>query len=492
MHTSLAKAKILKKNQEGAYLLVTIIMLPFLIGLLALSVDVGMMILSKNNLQRLTDFSALAAAMKLHPEAQSSPQERLTLVQTYLNTHVRAGNTIENVAVTEGNWDASLHHFSEGASPVNALNVVVHAKDELYFSKIFNLSSYSYSSGAIATISDSRPLAITVLFDASSHMSLASQFNGINFDSEGYQFTLPSELITERLTLINNQLMSLDGPVAPPPYGGLTLSNQELLGSTEYIKEELGLTNVDYPYSGNGGSWEDYIDYIQSGISLSYRNLYSMLTLINYWQEVTYTALQVPSLQYVSEYPLVLIKENISYFLNQLHEQDEVLGLIRQNTSSINVSPATNETLSGVIARLQAGQTVEDEATAFDTLLAPALQNQFNLLFDQESARYKRVVLVICTFAKCAGTTDLDTKAGLIKQWIKQDKINLYYLSIGIASDTPEYSALKSSFGGSASFLGDSASLSELNIDDITLKQAIDRLREAMSRGMPHLVSSSS
>ena len=484
-----------KHSSKGIYLIWFAFLTPIFIGILALVIDYSLMRYSHNKLQSVVNSAALLATMQLHPHLESSSSERLSLIQSYIIDHPISGITIESVIVTEGYWNGSTSTFTPNSLPWNALSVSVTAQGDYYFAGIFNLTNYTMTIDTLSTYSDSRPLAIAVLFDSSTNMSLASRLDGIQYVQGDYSFSIDDQVIEERLMVIDNELrnpvITPEPPYERPPYGALTQTNQFISGDISLATtiSDLAL-NISYPYSGDGARWNDYVSYVKgSSIPLTYKNYYGMQTLINYWQEVTHTADQVPNLKYVSQYPLTYIKNNTSYFLSHLGTEDAVVGVIRLNTSVLQATPTTNSTLDAVIKDTPAGHTIGDNDTGFDVLLDDEVQGQLQTFFNQTPTRYKRVLIVICTFSKCGGITDLGPKATSVYSYIKQQNLSLYYLPLGISTGQLEYEAIVESYGGLGSFLGDSAAIPSINISDSEYKSAIDEVVTAMKRTLPYIVS---
>ena len=96
------------------------------------------------------------------------------------------------------------------------------------------------------------------------------------------------------------------------------------------IKTALGL-NIAYPYSG--GSWQEYVDTVQSSnnniSSAGYRDMYGYMTWLEYLQTVRYGASDTADLWKTSEQPIGLLKDGVDEFINYLTtiEAEDNVGL---------------------------------------------------------------------------------------------------------------------------------------------------------------------
>ncbi len=123
--------EIMKRN-DGQSLIIVALLLVALLGFAALSIDVGMMSLSKAKLQGTVDAAALAGAQEL-PE---KPVQAKTIAQNYVTFN---GNTGDNATITIGANNKSI-------------TVKVTRTDRTYFGKVLGVSSSIASADATASI----------------------------------------------------------------------------------------------------------------------------------------------------------------------------------------------------------------------------------------------------------------------------------------------------------------------------------------------------
>jgi hypothetical protein len=99
----------------------------------------------------------------------------------------------------------------------------------------------------------------------------------------------------------------------------------------------LGLDTEPYPYPS--GSWDGYIDYVQSSYYIrtaGYKKMYGYMTLINYWLEQKPKYSQTPDLWQVSAQPVTAVKDATGVFMDYIQEvdcQDRVALVVYNNYS---------------------------------------------------------------------------------------------------------------------------------------------------------------
>ena len=96
------------------------------------------------------------------------------------------------------------------------------------------------------------------------------------------------------------------------------------------IKTALGL-NIAYPYAG--GSWSDYISFVQSSSSSAknagYRDMFGYMTWIEYLQTYYFSSADTVDLWKTSEQPIGVLKDGVDEFINYLTtiEAEDQVGL---------------------------------------------------------------------------------------------------------------------------------------------------------------------
>jgi len=126
-----------KKNQQGAVLILVVIALPVLFGFTALAVDFAYAFIVRNELQNAADAAALAGTGCLYPRTEcgnsSINPPDFTTASSQANTAFSLNKsesvTIANGSITTGYWDvtntASGVHAFPGASDFPAIQVTI-------------------------------------------------------------------------------------------------------------------------------------------------------------------------------------------------------------------------------------------------------------------------------------------------------------------------------------------------------------------------------
>jgi Flp pilus assembly protein TadG len=107
--------------------------------------------------------------------------------------------------------------------------------------------------------------------------------------------------------------------------------------SDSEIETAFGLDEVEYPYPS--GSWDSYIDYVQSSGYIKdagYRNLYGGLTWVNYLLQHKPRYSQTPDLWKTQHFPFHGMKDGMSLFLDFLDDLDfgDYVGFVTYGTSA--------------------------------------------------------------------------------------------------------------------------------------------------------------
>src|SRR5262249_9720833 len=145
----------------------------------------------------------------------------------------------------------------------------------------------------------------------------------------------------------------------PAAYGSTSTSNNS-------IKNHFGLNSVAYPYAG--GSWDDYIDYVQTDSyvnSAGYRCKYGYMTWVNYLLAKQPGNSAPPPLDTVSEQPVTALKDAVDVFLDYLSghsTQDRVsLSIYTYSDGTAILESAltsTYSTISTICRQRQAGHYI--------------------------------------------------------------------------------------------------------------------------------------
>ena len=306
------------ERRRGAILLLSAFCLVAMFAFLAFTVDVGYITLAKCELQNAADAAALAAAMEL--KANLDPDIVITEAQNAAVAVAAAnrGAGRDSVAVDPANgdiefgrrvWDNETQSFEEfwglDTAPYNLVRVNVRRTGDdnvpLFFAPIIKHDSTDMNVSAVATF---QPRDIILVLDYSGSMNDDSELKTVG--------NLPQEDIEDNLEEMWEEL-------GRPTYGSMGFTPQRKTGRTNSIIRELGLNRVSYPYPS--GSWNDYVNYVQSSSDLrasGYQNKYGMMTLINYWLSQKAEATQTPVLWQVSAQPITALKGAVDIFIDYI------------------------------------------------------------------------------------------------------------------------------------------------------------------------------
>jgi len=180
------------KTRRGAVLVLTALLMVFMMGLLALSVDVGYMMTVKTELKRAADAAALAGAVSLvegtdsaqikafeflarnpvgHENLMTDPdwEERLTEL---LAQHG------EKYQIEFGDWDESSREFIPSFVNPTAIRVLArHDGGPLFFSRVFGKDRFHIEAESIARY---EPRDIVLVLDFSASMNDDSELRRIS------------------------------------------------------------------------------------------------------------------------------------------------------------------------------------------------------------------------------------------------------------------------------------------------------------------------
>ncbi|MGO4366633.1 TadG family pilus assembly protein [Pseudomonas sp. PAB10] len=160
-----------KKNQQGAALILVTIALPVLFGVTALAVDFAYAYVVRNELQNASDATALAGTGCLYPRTEcgnsTSSAPDFTTASSHANTAISlnksAGTTITNGSIRTGYWDVTNPsigvHALPAASDFPAIQVTIKKDTGLnggpvntFLASIFGVKTVPVTSTATAII----------------------------------------------------------------------------------------------------------------------------------------------------------------------------------------------------------------------------------------------------------------------------------------------------------------------------------------------------
>lgn len=290
-------------KRRGKIVVLAAFLLILMVGMVAFGVDVGYMALTKTEIQTATDSAALAAAGELVNGTSSAQQAALT----YLASNKVGGRTMtsSNATFEFGLWDNNTRVFTPSNNLPNAVRLTTsNTQQPLFFGKVMGRQSFDTSAQSIATY---QPREIGIVLDYSGSMAFDSQFRNISLLGQSAVETNIQQIYTQ---LGSPTFGSLT--YTPVAYGSTSTSNSS-------IKSRFGLSSVPYPYPR--GSWDEYIDYVQSDSyvnSAGYRCKYGYLTWVNYLLSTRYSNADTPALKNCSEQPVTAVKDAVDVFLSYL------------------------------------------------------------------------------------------------------------------------------------------------------------------------------
>jgi Mg-chelatase subunit ChlD len=319
-------------RRKGAIILLSVFLMVPLLGFLALSIDTGMIMLTRTQLQTGADAGALAGAGVL---ANGDLDEVTAAVQEYVLRNAVNGKDIspEDIQVELGAWDLDTRTFTAATEDLTAVRVVAQAEERpVFFSRIFGFGGFDARAEAVATF---RPRDIVLVLDCSGSMNDDSEFQQI--DTLG------------RAAIIANQFQIYQ-ELGSPVFGNMQWEPVYISSnSTRSVLRRLGLDRVPYPYPK--GSWNGYVNYVMNDRTVSragYRKKYGYLTLIQYWlvEQEAYDA--TPDLWRTSEQPITAVKNAVSIFLGYINEvkSDDRVGLsiyTYSNSGALLATPLTRD-----------------------------------------------------------------------------------------------------------------------------------------------------
>lgn len=330
--------RFIRDQRRGSMLVLSALLLVALAGMLAFSIDLGYMYTVQGQLDRSVDAAALAAAAELHDGVDSAYDQAVEyLVRNPVgNAKTVAGNDgfealkvqwleqhQDELEISTGVWNPITRTLdpASNSNPPSAIEVSLnHTNMPLFFGRILGRETFSVHSSAVASF---RPRDIVVVIDLSASMNNDSEFKSIS--------RLGRPAIEANLNDIWQDLGS-------PIYGDLEFEPKYISSRrTSTVKEKLGLDGVPYPYPS--GSWDQYIQYVQSDYYIrraGYKKRYGMMTLVNYWLYAQPMYEQTPDLWMTRCQPLQSVKDAVDVFLDYMDQNTthDKVGLAIYNSAN--------------------------------------------------------------------------------------------------------------------------------------------------------------
>jgi len=294
-------------ERRGNVVVLAAVLMVVLMGMLAFAVDVGHMVLARNEVQNAADSAAMAAAARLAAGADTASQVGKDFAGC--NRVRKDYVSDQSVDVEFGTWNIPARAFTSNPSSVNAVRVNV-ARDAnhggnvgLFFAPIFGKRFHSVNASAVAM---SNPRDIVFVVDLSGSMNndtepcwataeIDSQFGGEYpgtaqqliqnvFDDFGYG---PYGTAQERLDHVGNGLvtsdqyayarMTKDGALSGTPYQVYSSDTEAQRREKAYKWIMVNQFPVALPgvkptpnvaSSSSRSYWYKYLDYIIKPITL--------------------------------------------------------------------------------------------------------------------------------------------------------------------------------------------------------------------------------
>ncbi len=229
-------------------------------------------------------------------------------------------------------------------------------------------------------------------------------------------------------------------------------SGERFDSDTTTLLKCFGLTNVNYPYSGD--SWANYFDYVQSDSdtnSAGFANKYGYLTWINYLEANRYTNQQTPILAQTHEQPVGALKDSVANFMSYITAaaEDDRMGLsiytYTDQTAVLESALTYNyQSLSGIVSARQAGHYTGG-TNIYNGMQTARLQLQNN----GRANAFKMMVLMTDGVANLPGSTT-NAKNLVIQEAnaAAAAKIPVVTISMGALADTALMGQVASITGG--------------------------------------------
>ncbi len=162
-----------RPQRRGAAMLLMLFLLTIVIGMVAMSVDAGLMVLLRAEIQNAVDSGALAAALRLQGDP-GNIDEAERIARYYVQRN-RVGFTAlvpeDAIDVEQGYFDGDTNTFTPTSQDPNAVRVYARQDAQpFFFAKIFGHDTFGAPAEAIAS-ADPRPLDVMMVLDLSGSMA---------------------------------------------------------------------------------------------------------------------------------------------------------------------------------------------------------------------------------------------------------------------------------------------------------------------------------
>lgn len=333
------------RHRRGKIVVMTAFLMVAMLAMVAFSVDVGYMAVTRTEIQICTDAAALAGASALIDGTGAAQ----TVTLDYLSKNKVAGQTLgaSNATIEFGKWDDATRTFTVTNTEPNGLRLsTVLNNTSTFFGKALNKDSFNTSAKSIAVY---QPRDIVLVLDYSGSMSYDSQFRNMSLVGK---------------SAIEANLLQMWQDLGSPTYGNLQftpVSYGTSRTSNSTIKNYFGLNRVAWPFPA--GSWDNYIDYVQSNSTLysaGYRNKYGYLTWMHYLTDQRDQYAETPVLWKTHQQPLTALKDAVDEFLAYLtnNSTDDRVGfaIYTSSNNTALLEQAMTKTYSNVATKVRQRQ----------------------------------------------------------------------------------------------------------------------------------------
>ena len=160
------------RSRRGAIAVLTALTIVFLAGLLAFSIDVGMICHRRNVAQNNVDAAALSGTQALMDGEDEAAIRTAVISMMSLNGYSDDSYDEDDLEIKIGKWNTDTRQFDE-ASPddANAIHVAMALPQTAAFGQLMNRSRYSVRAEAVATGGSTEPQDVMMVIDCSGSMS---------------------------------------------------------------------------------------------------------------------------------------------------------------------------------------------------------------------------------------------------------------------------------------------------------------------------------
>jgi Flp pilus assembly protein TadG len=190
------KLRTREHSRRGSILVLSAFLMVFMLGMIAFSVDLGMLMLTRTQLQVAADSAAMAAGAVLGVPGQNA----VATAQQFAGYYRAAGAAVVLASsdVENGTWDSTARTFTPtGATVSNAVKVTVRTNstsggNKLFFGRIFGRNTLDMSASAVA-LGNPRDICFVVDLSGSMNDDTSTGYgSSASYNSSGYTSTYSS------------------------------------------------------------------------------------------------------------------------------------------------------------------------------------------------------------------------------------------------------------------------------------------------------------